>query len=114
MSAVSKTTATDIALAWREIEVAEKLIEQISEELERRGEVDVRDAFGRPRNGLELGVPSGGGLRIFNVPWVLARPIIKTHIAQQHAIIALLTEKARIEIASSSADVAPVEEGGAA
>lgn len=95
---ISKQTAMDIALAYREVETAEELLSQITAEMERRGDIDMRDAFGRPQNGLQLGVPSGNGHRLFNVPWKLARPILETHIAGQKAVISALTEKARAEI----------------
>lgn len=96
---ITKNTATDIALAYREIEVAEKLLAEIAETMERRETPDVRDAFGRRRNGLELGVPSGDSSnRLFDVPWNLARPIIEAHIASKRALLSALTEKARGEI----------------
>src|SRR5687768_12593760 len=95
---ISKQTAMDIALAYREVENAEELLGSISAEMERRGQIDIRDAFGRPQNGLQLGVPSGNGSRLFNVPWQLARPILEAHIAGQKAVISALTEKARTEI----------------
>lgn len=92
-------TARAISLAYRETEVAEKLLAEISEAMSRRAAPDIRDAFGRHVGGLELGVPSGdNGRRLFNVPWELARPVIEAHIAQQKAVIAALTEKARIEL----------------
>lgn len=99
MTLVTKNTAMDIALAYREVETAEKLLAEITDALNRRDIPDIRDAFGRLHGGLELGVPSGqGGHRIFNVPWRLAKPIIETHIAHHRAIIATLSEKARAEI----------------
>lgn len=92
-------TAREIAMAYREIEGAEKLLAEINEAIGRRIAPDIRDAFGRHVGGLELGVPSGdNGRRLFNVEWKLARPIIEAHIAQQKAVIAALSEKARIEI----------------
>lgn len=97
--AISKNTAMDIALAYREVEAAEALLAQITEALSRRTAPDIRDAFGRSQGGLQLGVPSGsGGHTLFNVPWTLARPVIEAHIAQQQSIIAALNEKARIEL----------------
>ncbi len=97
---ISKQTAMDIALAYREVEAAEALLAEIVEAMSRREEPDIRDAFGRRRGSLQLGVPHGGdGHRLFNVPWSLARPIIETHIAQQKAIIAALSETAKIEAA---------------
>lgn len=97
MAAISRNTAQDIAFAWREIEVAEELLKDI--ETTRREPPDIRDAFGRRVEGLELGVPSGNNSRrLFTVPWSLAKPIIEAHIARQRSLIATLTEKARIEI----------------
>lgn len=99
MRAVDKTTAMDIALAYREVETAEKLLAEINNALSRRETPDIRDAFGRPQVGLQLGVPSGqGGHSLYNVPWTLARPIIEAHIAQQQALISTLSEKALIEM----------------
>lgn len=96
---VSKKTAMDIALAYREVETAEELLAEISDKMDRRDPPDIRDAFGRRQDGLQLGVPMGqGGHQLFNVPWSLARPIIETHIANQKAKIAVLTELARTEI----------------
>lgn len=99
MRAVGKTTAMDIALAYREVETAAKLLAEINGALGRRETPDIRDTFGRPQVGLQLGVPAGqGGHSLYNVPWTLARPIIEAHIAQQQALIATLSEKALIEM----------------
>jgi len=96
-------TARAIAFAYREIEFAEKLLAEISDTISRRTTPDIRDAFGRHVGGLELGVPSGDtSKRLFNVPWELARPVIEAHVAQQRAIIAALSEKARIELNGSA------------
>ena len=92
-------TARAIAFAYREVEVAEKLLAEISDTISRRTAPDIRDAFGRQVDGLELGVPSSAsGRRLFNVPWEFACPVIEAHIAQQKAIITVLSEKARIEL----------------
>jgi hypothetical protein len=100
MNAISKETAIDIAMAYREIESSEKLLAEIVDTLDRRSVPDIRDAFGRRQDGLQLGVPTGSsGHRLFNVPWNLAKPIIEAHVAAQRSIIAALTEKARAEIA---------------
>lgn len=91
-------TARAIAFVYREVEVAEKLLAEISDTIGRRTAPDIRDAFGQHVGGLELEIPSGdSGRRLFNVPWELARPILEAHIAQQKAIITALSEKARIE-----------------
>lgn len=95
---VGRETVLALAYAYREVENGEKLLAEIAEALDRYRAPDIRDEFGRPQSGLQLGVPSGNnGHRLFNVPWALARPIIETHIAQQKAIIATLSERARIE-----------------
>ncbi len=101
MAAISKQTAMDIALAYREVEAAEGLLKDVREALDRTARSDIRDAFGRVQHGLQLGVPSGdNGHRLFNVPFTLAAPVIEAHIAAQRALIATLTEKAKIEIAA--------------
>ena len=98
---ITKQTATDIAMAYREIETAEKLLGEIEEALRRREAPDIHDAFGRHQDGLQLGVPTGqSGNRLFNVPWTLAKPIIEAHIAEHRAVIAALSEKAKIEFGS--------------
>nr|WP_278422951.1 hypothetical protein [Brucella anthropi]DAM62872.1 MAG TPA: hypothetical protein [Caudoviricetes sp.] len=99
ISLISKTTAMDIAFAYREIEAAERLLAEIEDAQEKRVAPDIRNAFGDRHDGLELGVPNGkGSQRLFNVPWTLARPIIEAHIASQKARLSVLTEKARIEM----------------
>jgi hypothetical protein len=98
---ISKNTAMDIALAYREIEVAEKLLAEVTEALRRNENPDVRDAFGRLQTGLRLGVPSGeNSHQMFNVPWTLAKPVIQAHIAEQRSILAALNAKATIEVAA--------------
>jgi hypothetical protein len=106
---ISKTTAMDIALAYREIETGEKLLADITEGMASRQGLDIRDAFGQLQHGLQLGVPSGANShRLFNVPWSLAKPIIEAHIAHHRARVALLTEKAREEMgATVTATVRP-------
>lgn len=95
---ISKRTAMDIPIAYREVEAAEDLLYKITEALSGREEPDIRDAFGRSQGGLQLGVPNGeNGHRLFNVPWLLAKPVIEAHIAQQKSLIAALNEKAKIE-----------------
>lgn len=96
---ISRETATAIAYAHREMEVAEKLLADITESLARREVPDIRDAFGRLQHGLQLGVPTGAnGLRLLNVEWSLAKPVLEAHIAKQRAEIAALNEKARAEL----------------
>ncbi len=101
---ISYETAMEIAYAHREIETAEKLLVEITDEFTKRMKdpPDIRDAFGRRQEGLQLGVPSGSNRhRLFNVPWKLAKPVIEAHIANQRAVVAALSEKARAELGHS-------------
>lgn len=99
MTQISKQTAMDIALAYREVEAAETLLEEVLMTLDRHQDHDIRDAFGRRRGGLQLGVPSGDSShRLFDVPWEMCRPILEAHIARQKSQISLLTAKAKIEM----------------
>ena len=96
---LSKETATDIALAHREIETAESLLKQITETIKDQESSDIRDAFGRRVDGLQLGIPSGrDSHRLFHLDWTLAKPVIEAHIAQQKAVLKLLCEKAEAEL----------------
>jgi hypothetical protein len=96
---ITKETDQKIAFAYREIETGEKLVADIKDTLSRHSAPDIRDAFGRRQNGLQLGVPSGeGGHRLFDVEWSLALPIIEAHIAKNRSIVAALSETARHEI----------------
>jgi len=104
MTAISKDTAVEIALAYREVETAEALLADILKDKEPYDHKapDIRDSFGRRQSGLELGVPSSEtSRRLFHVPWSLCKPIIEAHIAHHRARIELLTAKAREEMGAS-------------
>ncbi|MBD3762595.1 hypothetical protein [Rhizorhabdus sp.] len=106
---ISKETATDIALARREVETATKLLEDVRMALDKYQPEDLRDAFGRRQTGLQLGVPSGqNGHRLYDVPYGLAVPVIEAHIAHHRACIAALSLKAAAELAGGQK--APEEE----
>jgi hypothetical protein len=95
---LSKQTAMDIALAYREIETAEKLREDVVAAADKWKTTDLRDVFGRRVDNLELGIPSGdNSRRIFQVPYSLALPVIDAHIALHRSRIMALNEVARIE-----------------
>lgn len=96
---IRRETAYAIACAYAEIEAGEKLLAKV-EEVVRRGDTpDIRDAFGRQARGLQLGIPSGdNATRMVDVQWSLAAPVIRAHIAQQRAKLALLNEQVRSEL----------------
>ena len=96
---ISETTARRIAYAYAEITAATELLETIVAAEAEREDPDFRDAFGRRRNNLQLGVPTGtGGHRLMDVAPLLARVIIEAHLAEQRAQIAALSELARTEL----------------
>lgn len=105
MSLLSKQTAMDIALIYREIENGEALLAEVETTIakSRFDQADIRDAFGRRCDGLELGVPTDRtSRRLFNVPWSLALPVIKAHLAQKRAELDALSEAARAELQAVS------------
>lgn len=98
---IDRETATQIALAYREIDAAEKLLGDVKSAIDRHAGKDLRDVFGHRVDGLTLGVPSGeSGRQCFTLPHSVALPIIEAHIAHCRAKIVALTEKARAEIAA--------------
>lgn len=102
---LSQETALEIAYAYREVETAEKLLADVRKAIDEEGsrESDIRDAFGRRQTGLQLGVPSGQNAhRLFNVPFALAEPVIKAHIAHHLSRIEVLSIAARAELAQST------------
>lgn len=109
---VSMETARAIAFAHREIETAEKLLADVEAAMATSSfdQKDIRDAFGRRHDGLQLGVPSGSGHRIFNVPFAMCRPIIEAHIANQRTIVQLYSEKAGIEAMGDKGEIMPTAE----
>jgi hypothetical protein len=102
---ITKETATDIALAYREIERAQELLEKVEGALSKRELPDLRDAFGRQHGGLQLGVPSGqSGHTIYNVPWNLCGPILRAHIAHHRNRVDALTQLALLEMGISQTE----------
>lgn len=100
MANIQKETAEKLAYAYRDVEAAEELLNKIGEALAKREEPDVRDAFGRRRGGLELGVPHGtsGTRTLYDVPWKLAKPILEAYIASKRAEISALSVRAQAEL----------------
>lgn len=99
MNVITKETAVEIAYTHREIENGTKLLEKILEDKKwHRGAVDIRDAFGRPRE-LQLGIPSGeNATQLYGLSWDLARPVIEAHIGKMQAKLVELSAIARMEM----------------
>jgi hypothetical protein len=100
---ISFETARDIAFAYREVEVGEKLLADLAAAKERHVAPDIRDAFGRRQDGLTLGVPSGDRSQMmYQVSWELAVPVVEAHTAAARARIAALSTKAAAELSQSA------------
>ena len=96
---ITKETATDIAMAHREIETAKELLIEIQRVIDNCEQPDdLRDRWGIKRYGLELGVPSSGNSkRLFSLDWELAKPVIKAHINKKECELVSLNEQAKGE-----------------
>jgi hypothetical protein len=90
---VSFQMAYEIWIAHREIEVGEKLLAEIRETMPAETPVDHSR-----RRGLELGVPSGSGHRLFYLDPRLAQTIIEQNIAFQRTRLVELADKVREEL----------------
>lgn len=103
---ITKKTAERIWIAYREIESAEKLLQDMAKIRERDGIRDehaatLRDAFGHRRQ-LQLGVPAGeNGHCLFDVSAVLAESCIRAHVEHKRAELAEVNEAARIELTAN-------------
>ncbi|PZQ55731.1 MAG: hypothetical protein DI555_06815 [Novosphingobium pentaromativorans] len=96
---ISPETATDIAVMYRDIDAAEKLLDEVKKAIDNFESVDIRDVFGRRRHTLEMGIPSGeSSRRILHVPYQLAIPVIEATIASHKARLTALADKARFEL----------------
>ena len=94
---ITKDTAARIFSAYREIEAAEGLLKGIDEGAKDTSALNYRDSFGQAR-GLELGVPSGSGHRVYNVNPILGAAVLRAHVEKKRAEIAELCEVARLEL----------------
>jgi len=108
MAILSAETAVAIAVAHQEIARGEKLLADVQKAVNERNErtpfgvtaeSDLRDVFGRRRNSLQLGVPSGSsGHQICEMSYDLAVPVIEAHIANKRSELRALSMKARAEL----------------
>jgi len=99
---ITRDTAAKIWNAYREIETAENLLNEL-QEIKKKNGIDknapsLSDAFGR-RKDFEFGIPMGdNGHRLFKVNPSLAESVIKAHIANKKSELAEANEQARIEL----------------
>ncbi len=101
VTSLTRETVTDMAVIFRDLEAAEKLLADVRLAITQLEQGDIRDVFGRRTTSLELGVPSGdNSRRILQVPYPMAIPMIEATIAAHHARLKMLESKARAELSS--------------
>ena len=101
---LSRETCEKVWHCHREIEAANKLLEEVIGVIKINKEKShlempkgLKDTWGRQTE-LELGVPSGeNSKRLFRVSFDLAEPVIKAHIAKKEAELKELNEIAKME-----------------
>lgn len=103
---ITRETAARIWECYREIETAEKLLEDMAEAAKNNRGDDhaetLNDAFGHRRD-LQLGVPSGhNSHRLFGVAPELAKSVIRAHVAAKQAELVEANEQARVELAAAT------------
>lgn len=105
---ITQVTAAAIWSAYREIDAAQKLLEDMAAERAKpfadrdKYAPTLKDAFGQRRQ-LQLGIPSGeNGHRIFDVNPELAESVIRAHIAKKQVELTEANERARIELTAQS------------
>jgi hypothetical protein len=101
---ISQETAAKIWYAYREIENARKLLDDMAaaanDYRHDKHSPRLRDAFGERRH-LQLGIPIGDDAhRLFDVAPDLASSVIRAHIAAKQAELIEANEQARIELDS--------------
>lgn len=99
MSMITQETARKIWSAYDEIAKGEKLLIDMSERAAKYEDPNPRDAFGRQRC-LQLGIPMGdSGHCLLDVQPKLAMAIIRAHLAESRAMLEVLNETARTDLA---------------
>lgn len=83
MPLISKATAARIWTAHHQIELADKLLEDIRISIEKGGSPTPTDPVDRRQRGYTLGVPVTMGERLFDVAPALAGEVVRAHQAAQ-------------------------------
>jgi hypothetical protein len=96
---ITKDTARLIHNCYTEIESAEKMVVELKNAINEKGEFEFKDNWGNSR-GLELHVPtSSSGHSIKRVPFQLALDVIKLHVEAQEKELERLKQVCRIQLA---------------
>lgn len=96
---ITQEVALLIFNAYREIQQGTKMIEELKNSLNEKGEFEIKDNWGNTR-GLELHLPTSmSGATIKRVPFELALKVIQTHIEEQKKELERLKEVCKIQLA---------------
>lgn len=97
---ISQETARMIWVAYDEIANGEKLLTEMEKRQKEHENPNPRDAFGKRRN-LQLGIPCGEtGHTLYDVQPKLAMAVIAAHVADKRAMLTVLCERAKSELAT--------------
>ena len=101
---LSMKTCEQMYSAYREIAVAENLLQEMNDlkekyrDRDKNGYLPLKDVFGRESN-LSLGIPCGkDSQKLVDVHPILAEAIISAHINNKKAELLEINERARVEI----------------
>ncbi|RKT01072.1 hypothetical protein [Chryseobacterium defluvii] len=96
---ITKDIARLIHNCYTEIESGEKMIQELKERLNDKGELELKNTWGDSKV-LELHIPyERGSYSIRRVPFHLALDVIKEHIANQKKELERLKEVCRVQLA---------------
>lgn len=96
---ITKDIARLIYNCYAEIDSGNKMIEELKEKLNDKGELELKNNWGDSK-GLELHIPSErGGYSIKRVPFHLALDVIQEHIKNQEKELERLKEVCKIQLA---------------
>ena len=96
---ITKEIAALVYNCYTEIENSEKMIKDLKERLNDKGELELKDSWGNSK-GLELRIPlSQSSYSINQVPFHLALDVLKEHIINQKAELERLKSVCLIQLA---------------
>lgn len=97
---ITKEIAALVYNCYNEIENSEKMIEDLKKGLNEKGELELKDSWGRSK-GLELHIPKEnvGSYSVKQVPFHLALDVLKEHIVNQQKELERLKSVCLIQLA---------------
>ena len=96
---ITKEIARLVHNCYTEIEEANRMVKELKEALNEKGEYEIRDNWGNAR-GLELHLPTSmSGATIKRVPFQLALDVITNHITEQEKELERLKGVCKMQLA---------------